>query len=67
MARYQQHPDSKPAHVDPLMNTLLELDISADAHVRRARQLEAAGRQADAAQALEQAVAMEPGSSYNFV
>jgi len=62
MARYRQHPDSKPPHVDPLMNTLLELDISADAHVRRARQLEAAGRQADAVQALEQAVVMEPGS-----
>ena len=62
LARYKQHPDSKPPHVDPLMQALFELDISASAHIGRAKRLEAAGRQADAAQALEQAVAMEPES-----
>jgi tetratricopeptide (TPR) repeat protein len=62
LARYQQHPDSKPSRVDPLLKALLELDISASAHIRRAKRLEAAGLQADAMQALEQAVAMEPDS-----
>lgn len=62
LARYRQHPDSKPPRVDPLLEALLELDISASAHIRRARRLEAAGLRADAVQALEQAVAMEPGS-----
>jgi tetratricopeptide (TPR) repeat protein len=62
LARYQQHPDSKPPRVDPLLEALLELDISASAHIRRAKRLEAAGRRSDAAQALEQAVAMEPES-----
>jgi len=62
LARYQQHPDSKPPRADPLMEALLELDISASAHIRRARRLRAAGLQVEAVQALEQAVAMEPES-----
>ncbi|MEN8109061.1 MAG: tetratricopeptide repeat protein [Pseudomonadota bacterium] len=62
LARYQQHPDSKPPHVDPLLEALAELDISASAHIRRAKRLQAAGLQVEAVQALEQAVAMEPES-----
>ncbi len=62
LARYQQHPDSKPPHVDPLLEALFELDISASAHIRRARRLQAAGLKGDAVQALEQAVTMEPDS-----
>jgi tetratricopeptide (TPR) repeat protein len=62
LARYQQYPESTPPRVDPLLEALLELDISASAHIRRAKRLEAAGHQADAVQALEQAVAMEPDS-----
>jgi tetratricopeptide (TPR) repeat protein len=62
LASYQQNPDSKPPHVDPLLEALLELDISASARIRRARHLEAAGLKVDAAQALEEAVAVEPDS-----
>ena len=62
LARYQQHKDSNPAHVDPLLEALFELDISASAHIRRAKGLEAAGRKVAAVQELEQAVAMEPES-----
>jgi tetratricopeptide (TPR) repeat protein len=62
LARYQQQPDSNPPHVDPLLEILFELDISASAHIRRAKGLEAAGRNVDAVRELEQAVAMEPES-----
>jgi len=62
MARYRQHPEQTPPHVDPLMEAVDALDISAQAQVRRARQLESAGRMMEALRSLEQAVAVEPQS-----
>jgi tetratricopeptide (TPR) repeat protein len=62
MARYRQHPEQTPPHVDPLMEAVESLDMSAMAQVRRARQLESADRMREALQALEQAVAVEPQS-----
>ncbi|HUT39817.1 MAG TPA: tetratricopeptide repeat protein [Gammaproteobacteria bacterium] len=62
MARYREHPEQSPAHVDALLEALDALDISATAQVRRAKRLERAGRMQDALQALQQAVAVEPDS-----
>ncbi|MGD2112046.1 MAG: tetratricopeptide repeat protein [Gammaproteobacteria bacterium] len=62
MARYRSHPEQTPPHDDPLLEALDGLDISAQAHVRRAKRLEAAGRMREALLALQQAVAVEPQS-----
>jgi tetratricopeptide (TPR) repeat protein len=62
LARYRQYPQSAPPHVDALLEGLFERDISASAQIRRARRLDAAGRHAEAVEALERAVAMEPHS-----
>lgn len=62
MAAYRRHPDQTPPHDDPLLASLDALDISAQAHVRRAKQLQAAGQLQEALQTLQQAIATEPQS-----
>jgi len=62
MVHYRAHPEQAPPHVDPLLETLDALDISARAHVRRARQFDRAGQPQVALQSLQQAVAIEPQS-----
>jgi tetratricopeptide (TPR) repeat protein len=62
MARYRQHPKQTPPHVDPLLESLAALDISATAHVRRAKRLERTGQTGEALAALKQAIAVEPQS-----
>ncbi|MGB5260940.1 MAG: tetratricopeptide repeat protein [Gammaproteobacteria bacterium] len=62
MARYRQHPKQTPAHVDPLLESLDALDISARAQVRRAKRLETMGQPREALLALQQAIAAEPQS-----
>jgi tetratricopeptide (TPR) repeat protein len=62
MARYRQHPKQTPPHVDPLLESLAGLDISATAHVNRAKRLERAGQASEALLALKQAIAVEPQS-----
>jgi tetratricopeptide (TPR) repeat protein len=62
MAHYRQHPKQTPAYVDPLLESLEALDISARAHVRRAKRLEAMGQPREALLALQQAIAVEPQS-----
>ncbi|MGB5304631.1 MAG: tetratricopeptide repeat protein [Gammaproteobacteria bacterium] len=62
MAHYRLHPKQAPPHVDPLLESLDALDISASAHVRRAKRLERAGQAREALLALQQAVAVEPQS-----
>jgi len=62
MARYRAHPEQSPPHVDPLLEALDALDISATARVRRAKRLEQSGRAMEALLALQQAVKVEPQS-----
>ncbi|NNJ93303.1 MAG: tetratricopeptide repeat protein [Halobacteria archaeon] len=62
MERYRRQPKQTPAHVDPLLASLDALDISATAHVRRAKRLQASGQPREALLALEQAVRVEPQS-----
>lgn len=62
MARYRAAPEQTPPHDDALLAGLDDLDVSARAHVRRAKRLEDAGRLQEALAALEAAAAAEPQS-----
>ncbi len=62
MAHYRASPEQTPPHVDALLEALDALDISATAHVRRARRLEQSGQDMAALQELQQAVTVEPQS-----
>ena len=62
LQRYQRHPEDKPPHDDPLLQALLELDISPSTQIRRAQQLLRNGQTQQAEQLLQEAVAAEPDS-----
>ena len=62
LERYQQHPKETPPHDDPLLEALLELDISPSTRIRRAQQLLRNGQTAQAEQLLRQAVEADPQS-----
>ncbi len=62
MERYRQYQKNGPPYNDPLLEALDELDISARAAIRRARQLFESGRYPEAAQLLEEAVTVDPQS-----
>ena len=62
MAAYRRHAEQTPPHDDPLLASVDALDISAQAQVRRAKQLQEAGQLQEALQTLNQAIATEPQS-----
>ncbi len=62
LERYQQHPKETPPHNDPLLEALLELDISPSTQIHRAQLLLRNGQTAGAEQLLKQAVKAEPQS-----
>jgi tetratricopeptide (TPR) repeat protein len=62
LQRYQRYPEDKPPHDDPLLQALLELDISPSTQIRRAQQLLRNGQTQQAEQLLQEAVAAEPDS-----
>lgn len=62
MAHYRQYQKNGPPYNDPLLEALDELDISARAAIRRARQLFESGLFPEAAQQLEEAVTIDPQS-----
>lgn len=62
MAAYRRHAEQTPPHDDPLLASVDALDISAQALVRRAKQLQTTGQLQEALQTLNQAIAAEPQS-----
>ena len=62
MVRYRQNPLQTPPYNDPLLQSLDDYDISAQAQVRRAKRLQRQGRPQEALAALQQAIADEPQS-----
>lgn len=62
MEHYRQYLKNGPPYDDPLLEALDEIDISARAAIRRARQLFESGRYPDAARQLEEVVAIDPQS-----
>jgi tetratricopeptide (TPR) repeat protein len=62
MERYRRYLKNGPPYNDPLLEAVVELDISARAAIRRGRQLFESGRYPEAARLLEEALEIDPQS-----